>query len=214
MGRAGADDQLGSATPPGGDEVLRSIADEARREAEAVLAAADAQAVAIVDEARRSVDARVADALEAAEADAHADAARLVNRARLRLVQRRAELAARRLDEAFDEARRRLEEIAAGGDPPRWARALATLASDGCERVGGAVVIEVRPCDVALLDPLSAPVARVLGTLPVAGVRVRSADGREEIDATLDGRLARARLALAHQVAAALEPGATGSPEG
>jgi vacuolar-type H+-ATPase subunit E/Vma4 len=212
MGHTRADDQLGSATPRGEDEVLRSIVDEARREAEAVLAAADARAMAIVEEARGLVAARLASALEAAEAEAHADAARLVNRARLRLVHRRAELAARRLDEAFDEARRRLEAIAAGGDPPRWARALAALASDGCERVGGAVVIEVRPCDLALLDPPPPGVAQVLGTLPVAGVRVRSVDGRDEIDATLDGRLARARLTLADQVATALEPGTAGSP--
>lgn len=188
----------------GREEVLRAIAAEARREAEGLLEEADSQAAAIVDGARRSVADRVAAAVELAGEEARTEAARVINGARRRLVHRRAELASRRLDEVFDEAARRLDEIASGGDPGRWARAMAALVREGCQRAGPGAMVEVRAADVGLVEPALAPRASVVGTLREPGVRVRSADGRGEVDGRLAARLERARSAMACQVAATL----------
>ncbi len=194
----------GSAEAAGREEVLRSIAAEARREAEELLEEADTQAAAIVDGARRSGADRVTAAVELAGDEARTDAARVVNGARRRLVHRRAELAARRFGLVFDEAARRLDEIASGGDAERWARAMATLVGDGCQRAGPGATVEVRAGDVGLVEPALAPRASVVGTLREPGVRVRSADGRGEVDGRRAARLERARSAMACQVAATL----------
>jgi len=194
----------------GRDEVLRSIALEAHREAESSLAETEAQATALVEAARRSVAARLAAATEVADGKAREEAARMVNEARRRLVHRRAELDAGRIDEVFEAAAHRLDEIASGCDPERWARALQVLTREACERAGLGAMVEVRECDVDLVDPVLATGSPVAGTLPDPGVRVRSADGRGEVDGTLAARLARARSAMADQVAAALGLGVAG----
>ena len=204
MGAARDGTLTAPADTAGREEVLRAIADEARREAERLLEEADTQAAAIVDGARRSVADRVAAAVELAGEEAHTDAARVVNAARRRLVHRRAELASRSLDRVFDEAARRLDEMAAGGDPGRWARAMAALVREGCQRAGPGATVEVRSGDVGLVEPALAPRASVVGTLREPGVRVRSADGRGEVDGRLSARLERARSAMACRVAAML----------
>ena len=193
-----------SAEAAGREEVLRSIAAQARQETAALLAEADTQAAALMDAARRSVADRVAAGVDAAEEEARTEAAREVNEARRRLVHRRAELASRRFDEVFDAAAHRLDEIASGGDRERWARAMGVLVREGCQRAGPGATIEVRSCDVGLVEPALAPPASVVGTLRDAGVRVRSADGRGEVDGRLGTRLERARSAVACQVAATL----------
>ncbi len=205
------DELAGASTDNAGrDEVLRSIALEARQQAESSLAEAETQATVLVEAARRSVAARVAAATEAAERATHEDAARMVNEARRRLVHRRAELDAGRIDEVFEAAAHRLNEIASGGDPERWARALQVLTREGCERAGPGAMVEVRACDVDLLEPVLASGLPIAGTLPDPGVRVRSADGRGEVDGTLAARLGRAQSAMADRVAATLGLGAVG----
>ncbi len=203
----------GPASVPGAAEVLRSVEDEARSEVQAMLAEADAAAATIVAQARRSVEARVAQARDAADVAARTEAARMVNEVRLRLVHRRAELAARRVDEVFAAAERRLEAIASGPDRARWARALHALAREAADHAGPGAVIEVRGQDVELLagpapgepgtaaDPAG---ARIRGTLDEAGLRLVAADGHEVVDATLATRLSRARAALAAEVASTL----------
>ena len=204
----------------GREEVLRSIAAEARREGERSLAEAETEAAALVEAARRSVATRVAAAVKVAEGEEHAEAARTINEARRRLVHRRAEQASRRLDLTFEAAAQRLDEIASGGDPERWARALEGLVREGCRRAGPGATVEVRACDVALVEPAVTPPSSVVGTLRDPGVRVRSADGRGEIDGRLVARLERARSALACQAAATLglgtaeAPGAAAIPPG
>ncbi|MGO9207165.1 MAG: hypothetical protein ACLQBX_13480 [Candidatus Limnocylindrales bacterium] len=207
-----ARDELAKASTDdaGRNEVLLSIGLEVRREAESSLAEAETQARALVDAARRSVAARVAAATEVADGTAREEAARMVNEARRRLVHRRAELDAGRMDEVFEAAAHRLDEIASGCDPERWARALQVLTREACERAGMGATVEVRVCDVALVDPVFATGAPVAGPLPDPGVRVRSADGRGEVDATLAARLARARSAMGDQVAATLGLGVAG----
>ncbi len=196
----------------GREEVLRAIAAEVRLETEGLLEEADSQAAAIVEGARRAVADRVGAAVELAGDEARTEAARVVNGARRRLVHRRAELASRRLDEVFEEAARRLDEIASGGDPGRWARAMAALVREGCQRAGPGATVEVRAPDVGLVEPALAPRASVVGTLREPGVRVRSADGRGEVDGRLAARLERARAALACQVAATLGLGSGEAP--
>lgn len=109
-----ARDELAKASTDdaGRNEVLLSIGLEVRREAESSLAEAETQARALVDAARRSVAARVAAATEVADGTAREEAARMVNEARRRLVHRRAELDAGRMDEVFEAAAHRLDEIA------------------------------------------------------------------------------------------------------
>ena len=219
--RAARDEPVTTSTDTTGrEEVLRSIAAEARREGESSLAEAETEAAALVEAARRSVATRVAAAVKVAEGEEHAEAAWTVNEARRRLVHRRAELASRRLDQAFEAAAQRLDEIASGGDRERWARALDGLVREGCRRAGPGATVEVRACDVALVEPAVTPPSSVVGTLRDPGVRVRSADGRGEIDGRLVARLERARSALACQAAATLglgtaeAPGAAAIPPG
>ncbi len=200
------------ASVPGADEVLRSVEDEARREVQATLTDADRAAAVIVAEARRSVERRVAAARDAADAAARTEAARMVNEVRLRLVHRRAEIAARRVDEVFAAAERRLGEIASGPDRARWTRALHALAREAGDHAGPGALIEVRASDAELLrGPAQGrgtagggTEAAIRGDLAEAGLRLIAADGHAVVDATLAARLARARTALAAEVAATL----------
>jgi V/A-type H+-transporting ATPase subunit E len=178
-------------------EIERLLADAADRAAEVVAAAAAAQ--------RRAVEGAVA----RAEPLARHDAARRVNAARVRLLDRRADLATARSEAVFEAAGRRLAAIAAGADARRWAAGLARLAGEALDLVGPGATLVVRPVDGALVADGARAAGAVLvpseGAAP--GVRASSADGRVEVDATIASRLERARASLAEAVAATLESG-------
>jgi vacuolar-type H+-ATPase subunit E/Vma4 len=189
----------------GVETMIEAIEAEAEAEAERLLADADSRAFAIEAGARAAREARVAAACERLEPGLRAEAARTVNTARLRLLERRAELAAARTEAAFDAAAARLEAIAAGGDRGRWSAALRALANETLPLVGGGAIVTCRPADAVELAGLSAGSFTVEvsdGLSP--GIRARSADGTVEVDATVATRLARARTQLAEPVAARL----------
>jgi vacuolar-type H+-ATPase subunit E/Vma4 len=189
------------------EAMVRLIADEAETEAAAIVAAAREDAAGIVAAAREAADARVAAARSLAEPGVRGEGTRLVNAARLRLLERRAERVAERSAAVFEAASGRLAGIAGGAEPERWRRALGRLADEALELAGPGAEIRLRAVDRgAVAEAAAAAGARVvpLGADAPAGLIVRSADGRIEVDASLEARLGRARLRLADRVAAAL----------
>lgn len=194
----------------GADSIVGAIADEAAQEVADLLAEAGRAAEAQLAAARAAVDAQVAAACAVAEVEAGAEAQRQVNEATLSLVRRRAELASGQVDLAIATAERRLEAIAGGNSPGRWAEALARMALEALPLAGPGARVEVRAADVASLQRAlagaDAHIVSLSGDDVPAGVRVRSADGRVEIDALLSTRLQRVRAPLAGDLAALLEP--------
>lgn len=189
----------------GVETMIEAIEAEAAAEAERLLADADSRASAILAAARSALEARVATACERVEPGLRAEAARTVNSARLRLLERRTELAAARTGATFDAAGARLAELAAGGDPARWLAALRALLSETLPLVGAGATIACRAADAAVLAGFSVggfTVAVDDGLPP--GLLARSADGTVEVDATVPVRLDQARIHLAESVAALL----------
>jgi vacuolar-type H+-ATPase subunit E/Vma4 len=191
----------------GVETILALIDHEAEAEADRLLATAQADADARVRAAEAVAETTIAEACARAEPRLASDAHRRVNAARLRLMERRARVAAARVDAAFTLAARRLAAIADGEDPERWRASLERLAREAVAVAGPDAAVEVRARDAA---ELGRSVAELGGRLvPIAdnrpaGVVVRSADRRLEVDATLAVRLARARTAQTEPVAAAL----------
>lgn len=189
--------------------ILRAIEAEAAAEAEATLAAAREQAGRLVAEAQAAADARVAEALGAAEPGFAAEAVRVVNVARLRLLRRRAELGTAAFEAAWQEARRRLDRLAAT-DSERWRSALRRITTEALEMAGPGASVALPGVEAPLVEALVAERRATLQALPAGappGPMVRSADGRIEVDATLPTRMGRARVMLAEDVAAALGVG-------
>ncbi len=187
------------------ETIIRVIEAEAAEEAERIVAAARERARALVDEAEAAAAARVRQACARAEPGYRAEAMRLVNAARLRLIEAQAEEAAGLVEAVFRAAGERLAALAADPSSERWRRALERLIEEAVQLAGPGAIVRVRPVDAAVAGPI---VARLGGRLDDAldeglapGVLARSPDGRLEVEATLPARLARARVALAEQVA-------------
>lgn len=191
------------------EAMVRLIADEAETEAAAIVAAARDDAARILAAAQEAAETRVAAARALAVPGVRGEGTRLVNAARLRLLERRAEQAAERSAAVFDGASERLTRIADGAEPDRWQRALGRLACEALELAGSGGEIRLRANDRgAVAEAAAAAGVTVipLGTDAPPGLVVRSADGRIEVDATLEARLGRARLRLAERVAGRLGP--------
>ena len=201
----------------GVETILALIEHETDAEVDRLLAAARADADARVRAAEAAAEATIAEACARAEPRLASDAHRRVNAARLRLMERRAAVAAARVDAAFGLAERRLTAIADGTDPERWQAALDRLTREAIAFAGTDAAVEVRDRDAAAIASAAAALAARLVLTPddaPAGVVVRSDDRRLEVDATLSVRLARARTAQAEAVALALglERAAGGGP--
>lgn len=190
----------------GVETILALIEHETDAEVDRLLAAARAGADVRVRAAEAAAEATIAEACARAEPRLASDAHRRVNAARLRLMERRAAVAAARVDAAFGLAERRLTAIADGADPERWQAALDRLTREAIAFAGPDAAVEVRDRDAAAIEPSVAALAARLVPTPdaPAGVVVRSDDRRLEVDATLSVRLARARAAQAEAVAGAL----------
>lgn len=190
------------------DGILHTIACAAEQEAAQVLSDADRDVEATLASARQLVQERVATASGHAEMEARREAARQINAVRLRLVHRRAELASGALETAFALAGERLDLLASGSNPTRWAGALERLGREGLALTGPGSVIETRAADapgLALLArELDARVEPLDGPGVPAGVVIHSVDRRIEVDATIPTRLERARASLAGQLARSL----------
>lgn len=207
------------------DEIVRVVEASARAEAEGIVATARSGAAARVAAAEATADARVREACERAEPGYRAEAMRLVNTARLRLLERRAARSAALVDAVTQAAASRLTAIATETDGPRWTRALTRLMEETAGMIGSGGVLFVRPVDLeaarstamrlgcrleligcTLEAERHAPDAAgrapdPTASAPVPGVLGRSADGRVEIVATLPARLERARIHLAEPIA-------------
>jgi len=187
------------------ETIVRVIEAEAAEEAERIVAAARERARALVGEAEAAAEARVRQACERAEPGYRAEAMRLVNAARLRLLEARAEEAAGLVEAVFRAAGERLAALAADPASERWRRALERLLEETVRLAGPGAILRVRPVDAAVARPVAARLGgRLDETLDAGlapGVLARSPDGRLEVEATLPARLARARVALAEPVA-------------
>ncbi len=212
----------------GVETMIAAIEAEADAETDRLLAEADHRARAITDAAKAAVQARVTAACEHLEPGLRAEAARAVNAARLKLLERRAELAAERMAAIFEVAGERLDRIAnaagsasaagpASGSGPasasepsdaaRWRRSLARLLAESLAMVGAGATITCRPADA---DVLRQTETTRDGRLTIEaddavapGLIACSANGRIEVEATISVRLARARQRLAEPVARA-----------
>ncbi len=186
------------------DAIVRTIETEAELEADRIVAEAGERGASLVAEAEAAAQARIRIARERAEPIHRAEAMRLVNAARLRLLERRAEEAASSVDAVFREAGARLAVIAADPACERWHRALESLLEETVALAGPGSLVGVRTADL----PAARSVAERLGCRleenpeldRTAGVVARSADGRIEVDATAAARLTRARASLAEAV--------------
>jgi vacuolar-type H+-ATPase subunit E/Vma4 len=187
------------------ETMIQGITAEASREADRLLIEADQRAAAIIGMARAAVDARVQAACDRLGPGFRAEAARTVNAARLRLLERRAELAAERIDAVFRVADEQLERIADGEDGERWERSLSGLLEEALAEVGAGATIVCRDVDAALLARMGAArragLAIVRAPDAAPGLIARSADGSLEIEATIPARLGRARVLLVERVA-------------
>jgi len=199
------------------EEIVRVVESSAQAEAEAIVATAHASATALVADAEAAAQARVREACERAEPGYRAEAMRLVNTARLRLLEQRAARSASLVDAVSDAAASRLAAIAAEPDGVRWTTALARLMEETAGLIGPGGVLAVRTVDAEAARPMATRLGcrlEVMGSgaddvqsapgaarAPVPGVLGLSVDGRVEVDATLPARLERARVRLAEPVA-------------
>lgn len=192
-------------------EIVRRIDAETTAEIDRRLADADERAVETLDRARALVAARVETAVARAEPAVRSESARRANAARQRLRDRRAELALGTTTAVYASARARLDAIAGGAEPERWANALLALLDEALVAVGPEPLVRVRDCDAATVaDRVRAAGGRIerLPDDSPAGIVARSADGRIELDATIRVRLDRARGRLAEWLAGQLGLGA------
>ena len=193
------------------EAIIRVIETETTGEVDRILAAARERAAALVGEAEAAAQARVRLALERAEPGYRAEAMRLVNAARLRLLERRAEEAAVLVDGVFRAADERLAAIAADPASQRWQEGLDRLLEEAVRLAGQDAVVRTRgddcPAVARFAERLGGRVEIVADPAMASGILARSADGRIDVDATLPCRLARARAALAEPVARGLGVG-------
>lgn len=178
--------------------ILAAIESDTAAEAARTLEAAATEAAGLRADAETLAGRRIERALADAEPALRAEAARLVNAARLRLLRRRAELGSEHTEAAWRSASAALDTIVAEGGP-RWQAALRTLAGEALEMVGPNGVVAIREPDAPAIADLVAARAgrletRAAGAPP--GLAARSADGRLEVDGTIATRLDRARTSL------------------
>lgn len=185
-------------------EIVAEIERDTASQVERRLAEADASAEAILAQARARVEADVGDAVVRAEPAVRAATARRTNAARLRLQERRDRLMLSRTTAVHEAAGEQLDDLAAGAEPERWAASLRRLLDEALDIVGPHATVRVRTRDAALVADRARDAGATLERLPddaSPGILAVSADGRLEVDATISGRLDRARLALAESVA-------------
>jgi vacuolar-type H+-ATPase subunit E/Vma4 len=150
-------------------------------------------------------------AVARAEPAIRAETARRTNTARQHVRERRAELALTTTTAVHAAARARLDAIASGDQPERWADALRRLLEEALTLVGPGATIRVRSCDAGIVAAGVQAAGGRLERSPAgspAGVVARAVDGRIEVDATIDVRLDRAHARLAEYLARTLGLGA------
>src|SRR3990172_2144206 len=147
-----------------GEAILRAIETETAAEVERTVGAAGEQAAGLVEAAGRAARAQLDAALAAVEPAIEAEAMRLVNATRLRLLHRRAELAAAASEAAWAEAQQRLSEVVSA-DGDRWAAALVRLTAAALEIAGPDATVRVRAVDAPAVSAIVAAGQGALETL-------------------------------------------------
>jgi vacuolar-type H+-ATPase subunit E/Vma4 len=212
----------GGPPDPAESPILLAIRREGDAQGAAILAAAAQRGEELVTRAEAAADERVRRALVDAGPGIAREANRIVNEARVRAIHARTRIADDRLDGVFAAAARRLAELASNPADPRWRAALAGLADDASGftgegsslAIGGSRALSTDSCRPAVAGGLQegAPAVPDVGDPSDpddldcdeeirAGVVSRSRDGRLEVDATIETRLAQARLRMADEVA-------------
>jgi V/A-type H+-transporting ATPase subunit E len=193
------------------EAIVRVIEAESAEEADRILADARERAAALVRDAEDAADARVRIARERAEPGHRAEAMRMVNAARLRLLERRTEHSAAVVAAVFAEAGARLDAIAADPSDGRWRHASECLIGEVVALAGPGAVIRVRPADAPtarpIADRLGARLDEAVDPAMPPGVLATSRDGLVDVDATLPSRIERARTRFAESVARLLGVG-------
>ena len=212
----------------GVETIVALIREESASESEGSARDAEADASKRIAAAEAAAARAVADAVARAAPGARSAGQRRVNSVLRRLVEKRAELAARQVDAVFAEATAWVNAIAEGADADRggpdpagaqsadparagpdvagadrWRAALQRMARGAIAACGEESILTVRSRDAGRLSEGGMfDNGRILAVLDAPpGVVARSPDGRVEVDATLPVRLARARARLADDVA-------------
>jgi vacuolar-type H+-ATPase subunit E/Vma4 len=188
--------------------LLESLADEARREADRIVAAARERAGEALARAEREASRLDAGAVAEGRREGESEARRRLALARIEA--RRDELQQREveLERAIEQALRRLEERAEGSDGGELLAALVRAAARALgER---SVRVQVRARDRSRLAAARAGLGLELTIdeepIEEPGARVRSSDGRRLVDATLAGLLRLRGPAARRAAGAALFP--------
>lgn len=187
-------------------ELVRLLEREAAAERERLLAGARAEADATVAGARSEAEEH----MERQRIRLQAEAATAAVRARSAANLRQSALVLRAKEEEIARVFARAEAELASfvGDSRRYPAVLRRLLEEGLRAIGGRAVVAVNPADQAVAEALIAERSREadLRADPAVkgGVRASTPDGRFVVTNTLASRLARARPALAAEVAAIL----------
>jgi vacuolar-type H+-ATPase subunit E/Vma4 len=185
-------------------DIVREIERETAAELDRLLASADQRATEIVEAAVAEVRRRAEAAIVRAEPAVRAEARRRANAARLRLNERRLEMALARTAAVHAAAADRLQAITTCPEQEPWAAALVRLTREALDLAGPGASVRVRRRDTEIVGELVRAHGGRLepdGDDAPAGVVAISADGRIEVDATIPVRLDRAWARLAEDVA-------------
>jgi V/A-type H+-transporting ATPase subunit E len=186
------------------EDILRALDDQAEADCQAVLEEARAHAKLITEEAQRESDMIHEGYNRQVERVAMAQAAKLVNAARLEAKLTTSSAKGRAVEDVFDKARAELAEMPSS---PQYPELYAKLAAEAVAGLEGPVVLKVSPRDVALAERSAAlrPDTTVEGDDSVnSGVVAEASGGRIVRRNTLEDRLERARLLIQADVAAVL----------
>jgi vacuolar-type H+-ATPase subunit E/Vma4 len=181
----------------------RAVQDEARAEADQVLADAKAKAEAIGQHAQEQAAAERTEILERGSADAARIRSQAIATAQLKARTLQLERREKLLDSVFEVARQQLPTVQQWTDYGQIARRLLREALV----LLGAAAVRVRADEqtrALLTDPVLAEISKELGVQVQfgalleqgTGVIVETADGHRQVDNTLETRLSRLQDAL------------------
>lgn len=188
------------------DRLLAALEQDARAQAERVLAEARAEAERVTREGEERTGGRRRERLDARAAECRASAAATLSETRRLARQTALDARQRLLARVFDGV---ASGLSAAAETGAYRTALPRYLAEALAGTGGAPAV-IR-CPPALLDDCRRLAAGRPGVTVVAdpavgaGFRVVTTDGAVEIDGTLEARLAQERPRLALAVLRALE---------
>jgi V/A-type H+-transporting ATPase subunit E len=198
----------------GAQLIVQDIVQEARRRAEEILERARKEASSLLREAEEEGKRRAEELLGRAREEGRLLYEERMARGR---VEARKELLAKKeelIEEVFRRAEERLRKHVSSRE---YERDLLRMTVEACRRLGSEeVVVEANAADLKRLREMEGELRKRLEGIRVSlgkpvealgGVRVRSADGRVELDETLESRMRREREALRVLVARILFEG-------